>query len=338
MLITKMRYVDRFKDRHGHWRYYFRRPGGGRVRLPGQPGDPEFQVAHAHLLAGSAPEAQPSVIGEERTFDALREKYFASPNFLKLAPSTRYASRKAIERIIRDDKMGHRLVAGMRREDVMAVVGKRAETPGAANDALKKIRKLIRFSILLGWRKDDCTLLVESFKAGEWHTWTDDEVLAYEARWPIGSLQRTSFALLLYTGQRLSDVARMSWRDIRGGSIHVAQEKTDAKLAIPIHAELAAALSAAPRGDFVILVSGHRRAFSPKSFGNFMAKAIGRAGLPDRCVTHGVRKAAARRLAEAGCTEKEIAAITGHATLKEVARYTKAASQEKLAKAAMSKL
>jgi hypothetical protein len=29
------------------------------------------------------------------------------------------------------------------------------------------------------------------------------------------------------------------------------------------------------------------------------------------------------RLAEAGCTEKEIAALTGHTTLKEVARYTR---------------
>jgi len=40
---------------------------------------------------------------------------------------------------------------------------------------------------------------------------------------------------------------------------------------------------------------------------------------------HGLRKAAARRLAEAGCTEHEIAAITGHASLREIARYTKAA-------------
>jgi integrase len=55
-------------------------------------------------------------------------------------------------------------------------------------------------------------------------------------------------------------------------------------------------------------------------------------------VTHGLRKAAARRLAEAGCTEKQIAAITGHTTLKEIARYTKAADQERLAIDAISKL
>ena len=61
------------------------------------------------------------------------------------------------------------------------------------------------------------------------------------------------------------------------------------------------------------------------------------AGLP-HCCAHGLRKAAARRLAEAGCTEHEIAAITGHASLREIARYTKAADQVRLAVAAMDKM
>jgi hypothetical protein len=50
-----------------------------------------------------------------------------------------------------------------------------------------------------------------------------------------------------------------------------------------------------------------------------------------------LRKAACRRLAEAGCTVHEIAAISGHASLHEVERYTKAADQMKLARAAMER-
>jgi hypothetical protein len=42
-------------------------------------------------------------------------------------------------------------------------------------------------------------------------------------------------------------------------------------------------------------------------------------------------------LAEAGGTEHEIAAITGHASLREIARYTKAADQQRLARAAMER-
>ncbi|MGA8470856.1 MAG: tyrosine-type recombinase/integrase, partial [Pseudolabrys sp.] len=55
------------------------------------------------------------------------------------------------------------------------------------------------------------------------------------------------------------------------------------------------------------------------------------------CSAHGLRKAAAWRLAEAGCTAHEIAAITGHASLKQVSHYTKAVDQKRLATAAMDK-
>jgi integrase len=53
---------------------------------------------------------------------------------------------------------------------------------------------------------------------------------------------------------------------------------------------------------------------------------------------HGLRKAAARRLAEAGCTALQIAAITGHKTLKEVSRYTAAADQGRMARDAMKRI
>ena len=69
-----------------------------------------------------------------------------------------------------------------------------------------------------------------------------------------------------------------------------------------------------------------------------MADKIAAAGLPNRCVTHGLRKAAARRLAEAGCSEHQIMAITGHGSLKEVERYTKDAAQARLAKTAIERL
>ena len=62
------------------------------------------------------------------------------------------------------------------------------------------------------------------------------------------------------------------------------------------------------------------------------------AGLPADCTSHGLRKTACRRLAEAGCTPYEIAAISGHASIAEVQRYTKAADQARLASAAMARL
>jgi integrase len=64
-----------------------------------------------------------------------------------------------------------------------------------------------------------------------------------------------------------------------------------------------------------------------------MCKEAGLSGLS----VHGLRKAACRRLAEAGCSANEIAAISGHASLREIARYTAAASQVHLADQALGR-
>jgi integrase len=130
----------------------------------------------------------------------------------------------------------------------------------------------------------------------------------------------------------------MSWRDLDGFIIRVVQGKTGAKLSIPLHPNLATVLQHWPKTHVAILTTSFGKPFTSKGFGNWMADKIGDAGLPAHCVTHGLREAAARRLAEAGCSANEIAAVTGHATLKEIARYTKAAEQEGLAAAAIRRL
>jgi len=338
MTTVKLRYVDRFKDRHGRWRFYFRKGHGERMPLIGKPGTPEFMAAYQSAIEGVSPKREPPKRGDPGTFDRLVQDYYSSPDFLRLAPRTQRAYRLVIERLLRDEKIGHRLVSQMTRQHVQHIIGKRAASPGAANDLLKKIKILVHFAIDNGWRSDDPTIRVKGFPEGEFHTWTDDEIAAYEKHWPVGTRERTAFALLFYTGQRASDVGRMSWRDVEDSSIRVIQGKTGAKLRIPLHPELARILDQWPKTDVVILTTAFGKPFTEKGFSNFMADKIGRARLPERCVTHGLRKAAARRLAEAGCSANEIAAVTGHATLEEVARYTRAAEQKQLAHAAFRRL
>jgi site-specific recombinase XerD len=78
--------------------------------------------------------------------------------------------------------------------------------------------------------------------------------------------------------------------------------------------------------------------FTPAGFGNAFRDWCNEAGLPKHCSAHGLRKAACRRLAEAGCSAHEIASISGHVTLSEVQRYTKAADQKRMARSAMQRL
>jgi enterobacteria phage integrase len=160
---------------------------------------------------------------------------------------------------------------------------------------------------------------------------------AFEKRWPKGSRERLSFTLLLYTGQRGSDVHRMQWTDLVGGAIRVAQQKTKTKLTIPLHSDLKALLAVACREHATIVSTSYKKPFSVKGFGQMMTVAIRKAALPQRCKPHGLRKAAARRLVEAGCSASEIMSITGHKTLAEVERYTRAAQQERLARQAIQR-
>jgi site-specific recombinase XerD len=96
-------------------------------------------------------------------------------------------------------------------------------------------------------------------------------------------------------------------------------------------------LARASKNGTTILATAYGKPFSVKGFGQMVSTAIREAGLPRRCKPHGLRKAAARRLAEAGCSASEIVAVTGHKTLAEVERYTRAAEQERLARQAIKR-
>jgi integrase len=96
------------------------------------------------------------------------------------------------------------------------------------------------------------------------------------------------------------------------------------------------ALAAAPRTNLTFLVTKFGKPFTAAGFGNWFRDRCDEAGLP-QCSSHGLRKLAATRLADLGCSEREIMAITGHKSVSEVSRYTKAAEQSRLAEQAMAK-
>jgi integrase len=130
----------------------------------------------------------------------------------------------------------------------------------------------------------------------------------------------------------------MGWQHVRNDFIAVKQQKTGTELSVPLHPELRTTLAKAPEANLMFLLTAKGAPFTAAGFGNWFREVVSAAGLSDECSAHGLRKAAARRLAEAGCTPHEIMAITGHKTLKEVERYTREASQARLGAAAMARI
>jgi enterobacteria phage integrase len=96
--------------------------------------------------------------------------------------------------------------------------------------ALKMLRILIRHANNIGRLKGDFSRGIKRPKANEVRSWTDAEIAAFEKHRTIGTKQRLAFALHLYTGQRRSDVHRMSWDDVTASASQARISKPSAFL------------------------------------------------------------------------------------------------------------
>lgn len=336
MTSLKLKYVHRFRDRHGHVRHYFRRPGHTSVKLPGLPGSAEFMVAYQSCL-----KTAPSPIGAGRmapgSFSALAASWYQDAEFKALSPGSQITYRRIIESFL--TKNGDKRVSTLDAQNVRAMLKGKSDTPAAANRLRSILRLLLRHAVEHGWRKDNPMTEVRrlKYRKSEFTPWEDEDIAKYEARWQHGSPEHLALALLLYTGQRRGDVIRMGRQHVRGSSINVRQQKGGGRLLIPLHPALKAAIDATPAEHLTFLVTQYGKPFaSGNAFYNWFIDRARAAGIEAGLSPHGLRKAAARRLAEAGCTMHQIASVTGHTTLSEVQRYTKSADQERLATEAMA--
>ncbi len=329
-------YVQEYVDCRGKVRRYVRRPGKPLLPLRGIPGSAEFMAAYESALAANAP-LPGAGRHKEGTIGALVVGFYRSALFANLKPSSQKPYRLVLDKFAQED--GHRLVRDMPRRAAIAIIQEIGETrPGMANLTASIMRRLFAYAIKLELRNDNPFAGIEAYKGGKHHTWSDAEIATYESKWAIGARERLAFDLLLYTGQRVGDVAKMRRADLVNGAIRVTQEKTGAKVEIPLHPNLFRSLKAYPANGLMLIGSENGRPMTAKGLSAFVQRSARAAGLPARCKPHGLRKGIMRRLSEVGSTSKEIAAVSGHKTLKEIERYTEAADQRHLARAAMARL
>ncbi len=139
----------------------------------------------------------------------------------------------------------------------------------------------------------------------------------------------------LNTMQRRGDLVRLGRQHIRDDMITLHQEKTGNLVEIPVLPELQAALDLVPGDQLTFLLTDFGKSFRAAGYGNLFRRMCADAGLPKGYNTHGLRKAGATRLADAGCSDHEIMAWGGWKSLSEVQRYTRAANRRKLAASAV---
>lgn len=305
--------------------------------LPGDEDSAEFDRVYWAIRSGRAPQMQRKV---KTSWEELIAQYKDSTWYRKLKPGTRRKYDPVLSDIL--EKNGPKDVRKMDRSQVRAIHGKYADTPRQADLNVQVIRRLINFAIKeMEWMDRNPASGIELFgPQTSWKPWPEEAQKAY--RNACASLEDeialTFYMLGVGTGQRPDDCCMMKWDQYDGEFIEVMQEKTGELLWVACPQELRGYLNQLPkRGDYILAKNlrhplGYDAVYKRFSAAREKAKKTCAGFVP-----HGWRFTAAVALAEAGCSDAQIQAVTGHRTLEMVQKYRARANQKELSRQAQAK-
>jgi integrase len=288
--------------------YFYAWKGGPPLR--GEPGSPEFIDSYNEAVAQKAKTPTGVLL-------SIIRGYQASEDFRQLAESTRrsyVALIKRIESKFADfplSALTDRRTRGefMAWRDTLAVESGRRQ----ADYAWTVLARILSWALNRG-----LVIVNPCEKGGRIYRgsradkiWTADDETAFLKSAPAHL--HLPLLLALWTGQRQGDLLRLAWSAYDGSHIRFRQSKTSARVSIPVGAPLKAALDIAAKEKHgpVILTSSDRLPWTSDGFRTSWRKACAKAGIIG-VTFNDLRGTAVTRLALAGCTEAEIATITGH--------------------------
>jgi integrase len=293
------------------------------ARLP-DANDPTFGTA---LAAAKAGRNRRGSVQQVLTVGGLANLYEKSADYSALADKSKTLYATYLRQIRK--ALAPAPAREIARRDVLMIRDRMADKPGAANALVRTLGALYSWGRERDYVENSPTKGIRMLAQGEhepWQPWLIEAALDSD-----DATVRLGVALLYYTAQRIGDVCKMRWTDIRGRSIELEAQKTGVALSIPLHSRLAQILTETPRSAFTILLRDGEP-WKPEALRVYLqvwAKAHGA-----KVVAHGLRKSAVNALLEAGCSVAETASISGQ-TLQMVEHYAKKRNQPKLASAAM---
>lgn len=267
------------------------------------------------------------------TLDGLIRLYQRSPEWAALSEASKRSYTRYLERAnkLMRNKLGESPpVKLVERRDIRAVRDALADTPGAASQTVRAVGALFAWAVENEKAKDNPAKGIKKFKAAPHEKWPEDLLEDALADPQIGM----PTALLYFTGQRIDDVVRMSWGDIRGDYMLVNQAKKDSQIRVAISPELAGMLKAQEKTSVAILTNANGQPWTQSGLRQKLQAWAKERG--HHVVPHGLRKNAVDSLLEAGCTIAEVSGITDQ-SFKMVEHYAKDRDKLALGRAAVVK-
>lgn len=350
--------------RHGKTRWRLRRKGQKDVMLPGEPHTSGFDEAYGRAIAGrSAVIVKHPGAGHPRSLKAAYRLLKDTAEWKALDERSRVRYRQTIERVLTMDlagvEFGDGPVASLKRGHVKTVLAKFSDTPHMERIVLICIRKLIVVAIDEEWIENDPTYKLVRNPSTDGHkTWSAEVMARYEARWAVGTRQRTAYALALWLGNRVSDITRLRWSHLTTKTLSIdgqirevtgfefvqfkgRNKKGGKTIFLPMTAMLERELAPLPRDTETVLVTSRGSAYGDASLSTRMAQwcsGKGGAGIDAGYTMHGLRKALGVKLAEADASTRQIMEALGHNNIAYAELYSREASQIRLAVQAMDKV
>jgi len=322
-------YLQRETTRHDKMVWYVRKERHGpRIRLKAEYGSAEFWQEYQDALSGLSKRIDKTTAG---SLAWLVERYRETSAWTTFSLATRRQRELILRHVLA--AAGHVQATKITPAHIAAGRDSRSATPVTARHFLDTMRSLFGWAVEAQHIKTDPTLGVKYPKlpkTGGFIPWTEDDIAAYERRWPIGTRQRVWLDVLAYTGLRRGDVVKLGRQHVRDNVAYIKTEKTNTQVALPILPLLAQTLAAGPCGDLTFIAGANGGPLTKESFGKDFRKACRAAGLRNR-TAHGLRKAAATRAAISGATLAQLNAIFGWTGAKMALHYIETADRTRLA-------
>jgi len=223
----------------------------------------------------------------------------------------------------------------MHRKAIQTILN--SKTPAASRNWRKALRGFLNHCLSLDMIVVDplAGVTMVRMKTSGHHPWEAEECAQFEARHDFGSRARLAYELLLQASQSRCDVVRMGRQHVRNGMMSMGRQKTGVPFNVEIMPSLQRAIYGMPATNHLtFLVTAQGKPFTAAGFGNWFRELCNEAGLPKRCTSHGLRKAAATYLAEKGATDHQLMAWFGWSSISQAQVYTKAANRKLMAKGA----
>jgi integrase len=286
--------------------YWYAWKGG--PRLIGEPGTPEFIASYNEVVAQKAKLPKGVLL-------SVMQGYQASEDFRQLADRTRRSYVALIKRIEMNfadfplTALTDRRTRGIFMEwrDKLAGDSGRRQ----ADYAWTVLARVLSWALNRGLvTTNPCEKGGRLYRGSRAESvWTEDDEATFLTSAPTHL--HLPLTLALWTGQRQGDLLRLLWSAYDGKYIRLKQSKTGARVVIPVGAPLKVALNATPRHSTFMLTTADGKPWTSDGFRSSWRKACAKAGIVG-ITFNDLRGTAVTRLALAGCTEPEIATITGH--------------------------